>query len=267
MSAGAPEAAAATGEAGVSLLRRQRVATLTLERPPLNVLDLATLAALGRAMESLADDAGLQVLVVRGAGEKAFSAGVSVQDHTPERVAEMLERFHGALAALRELPAVTLAAVRGHCLGGGMELAAACDLVLAEEGARFGQPEVKLGCFPPFAAALLPARLGPGRTLELLATGRTLDAGEALRLGLVTHLAPAGELEARLEEVLAGLTAASTPVLRLIKRAVAAGAELGFPQALAETERLYTQELTATEDMEEGLRAFLEKRPPRWKHR
>lgn len=267
MSAGAPETAAATQETGVTLSRRHRVATLTLERPPLNVLDLATLADLGRAVESLAGDSGLQVLVVRGAGERAFSAGVSVQDHTRDRIAAMLERFHGALVVLRELPAVTLAAVRGHCLGGGMELAAACDLVLAEEGARFGQPEVRLGCFPPFAAALLPARLGPGRTLELLATGRTLAAEEAYRLGLVTHLAPAGELEARLDELVADLTAASTPVLHLIKRAVRAGDHLGFPRALAETERLYTEELTVTEDMEEGLAAFLEKREPRWRHR
>lgn len=250
-----------------TLDRQDRTATLTLDRPPLNIMDLATLRRMGETLETLAADGELQLLVVRGGGPKAFSAGVAVEDHTPEKVGEMLERFHGVLNGLRELPAVTLAAVHGHCLGGGMELATACDLVLAEEGARFGQPEVELGCFPPYAAALYAATVGEPRALELLLSGRIVEADEAQRLGLVTHLAPAGELEGRLGEVVTAITAKSAAVTRLIKRAVRAGAQRPFAEALAECERLYLEELAATADMEEGLTAFMEKRRPRWQHR
>jgi cyclohexa-1,5-dienecarbonyl-CoA hydratase len=255
-----------TSAGPIRVERRERVATLTLNRPPLNVLDLDALAALGEAVAALGAEEGLQLVVVRGRG-RAFSAGVAVQDHTPDRLPEMLRRFHGALGALRALPALTLAAVHGHCLGGGMELAMACDLVIASDDARFGQPEVDLGCFPPFAAALYPARLGAARTLELLATGRVLSAAEAERLGLVTWRAPAGGLEARLAEVVASLTGKSAAVTRLIRRAVAAGTRLPFAEALAESERLYLEELATTSDMAEGLAAFLGKRPPAWRHR
>jgi cyclohexa-1,5-dienecarbonyl-CoA hydratase len=251
----------------IALTRDGRVATITLDRPPLNILDLAALAELGEAVAALAADEELQVAVVRGAGARAFSAGVSVQDHTLDKVATMLGSFHGALEGLRTLPAVTLAAVHGHCLGGGMELALACDLVLATEDARFGQPEVELGCFPPYAAALYPARIGFRRTLDLLLTGRTITAAEGERLGLVSHLAPAGGLDETLGELVAAITAKSAAVTRLIKDAVAAGAAGPFPQALAESERLYLDELCRTEDMAEGLTAFLEKRRPTWKHR
>lgn len=251
----------------IQVRRDGRVATVTVDRPPLNILDLEALAALGRAVAALRTDGELQLVVVRGAGPKAFCAGVSVQDHTPDKVPEMLSRFHGALDSLRELPALTLAAVHGHCLGGGMELALACDLVLASAEARFGQPEVELGCFPPYAAALYPPLLGPARTLDLLLTGRTVDAAEAQRLGLVTYLAPAGGLAERLAEVQGSITGKSAAVTRLIKRAVRAGAASPFPAALAEAERLYLEELAGTEDMEEGLAAFTEKRRPEWRHR
>jgi cyclohexa-1,5-dienecarbonyl-CoA hydratase len=244
----------------------ERAAALVVDRPPLNVLDLATLADLDRVLAEVAA-APPQVLVVRGGGERAFSAGVAVEDHTPDLVATMLGRFHGALARLRALPSIAVAAVRGHCLGGGMELAAACDLVVAEEGARFGQPEIKLGCYPPYAAALYPARLGLQRTFDLLLTGRTLDAAEAAAAGFVARLAPAGGLDAAVAGLVGELTAASAAVTPLVKRAVRAGEEGGFARALAESERIYLEELAATEDMQEGLEAFLAKRPPAWKHR
>ncbi|HVR09725.1 MAG TPA: enoyl-CoA hydratase-related protein [Thermoanaerobaculia bacterium] len=239
---------------------------MTLDRPPLNVLDLAALAALRDAVGELAGDAELALVFVRGAGGRAFSAGTAVQDHVPERVAAMLAALREAIVGLRALPAITVAAVEGHCLGGGMELAMACDLVIATEDSRFGQPEVDLGCYPPVAAALYPARLGPARTLELLATGHPIGAGRAAELGLVQRLLPAGRLEdgcARLAEELGGKSA---PVLRLIKRAVAGGRDLPLPEALAAAERIYLDELTRLEDMREGIDAFLEKRPPRWRH-
>jgi cyclohexa-1,5-dienecarbonyl-CoA hydratase len=263
---------AAGGDGAVHLRFDGRIARLTLDRPPLNVLDLPLLEALDRALAGLADGADaagaadLAVVVLGAAGDRAFSAGVAVEDHAPGRVERMLATFHGAVRRLRALPAITVAAVRGHCLGGGCELAASCDLVVAAEGARFGQPEVDLGCFPPLAAALYPSLVGPRATLELLLTGRPWTAEEARARGLVGEVVAGDRLDARIEELAAELAGKSAPVLRLIKRAVGGGGEAAFARALAATERLYVEELCRTADMAEGLAAFLEKRPPRWTH-
>jgi cyclohexa-1,5-dienecarbonyl-CoA hydratase len=148
-----------------------------------------------------------------------------------------------------------------------MELALGCDLVLATDDARFGQPEIELGCYPPAAAALYPRLLGTARTLELLLSGRTLSCEEAERLGLVTWRVEAGGLDLGIARVLADLTAKSAAVTRLTKRAVSAGRDLPFDAAIEETEQIYLQDLCATADMEEGLTAFLEKRKPVWQHR
>lgn len=255
-------------EETVHIQSAERVAWLTIDRPPLNILDIPTIQQLGAAIASL-DQLGpdLQVVVLRGAGERAFSAGVAVQDHTSDKVAPMLESFHRAIRLLRDLPAVTIAAVQGHCLGGGMELALSCDLVIASDDARFGQPEVDLGCYPPVATALYPSLIGPGRTLDLLLTGRTFDCHEAEGLGLVTRRVPAAGFEAAVNELMAQITSKSTPVTRLTKAAVRAGRDRGFSAGLAEAERLYLDELARTEDMQEGITAFLEKRRPEWRHR
>ncbi len=243
-----------------------RVATLTLDRPPLNILDLEMIAALDGHLADLAGDSSLQILVVRGAGERAFSAGVSVQDHTPDKVESMLQGLHGAIRKLADSDAATIALVSGHCLGGGMEVALACDLVLAAEGAKFGQPEIKLGCYPPVAAALYPRRIGVGRTLEMLLSGRNVSCEEAERLRLVHWRLPADRLDPKLASILEDFLQWSTPVARLTKRAVRAGRDLPFHEALDATERLYLNDLCRTEDMSEGIQAFLDKRPPIWKH-
>jgi cyclohexa-1,5-dienecarbonyl-CoA hydratase len=249
----------------ILLERDGRAAALTLNRPPLNILDIPAIERLGAVVSELAADPDLQVVVLRGAGPKAFSAGVSIQDHTPDKVGPMLEGLHGAVRRLRGLDAVTVAAVHGHCLGGGMELALACDLVIATEDARFGQPEIELGCYPPVAAALYPSLIGAGRTLDLLLTGRTLSCEEAERMGLVARRVP--DLDAAVGEAVAAILARSAPVTRLTKRAVRAGRDLGFSEALDAAESLYLEELCRTEDMEEGIAAFLAKRRPVWKHR
>jgi cyclohexa-1,5-dienecarbonyl-CoA hydratase len=249
----------------VRLEREARTATLTLDRPPLNILDFELLELLETRCSELAGLADLQVVFVRGAGEKAFSAGVSVADHTPDKIDRMLVGFHGALRRLRDLEALTVALVDGHCLGGGMEVALCCDLVAATPRARFGQPEIKLGCFPPVAAAWLPRRIGPGRTLELLLTGRLFDAAEAERLGLV-H-AVVDDLATHARQLAETVTSQSAAATRLLKRAVRAGEDHPFDPALAEAERIYLRELAASTDMHEGIAAFLEKRPPVWQHR
>jgi len=247
--------------------RGERVATITVSSPPLNILDLALLAELDARCGELAADDDLQLVFVRGDGEKAFSAGVSIHDHTPEKIDRMLLAFHGALGRLRPLDAFTVALVHGHCLGGGMELACACDYLLATESARFGQPEIQLGCFPPFAAALLPRRIGPGRTLDLLLSGRTIDAEEAARIGLVHEVVAPGAIEAHAERWTTTITSLSAAATRIAKRAVRAGEERPLSGALGEAERLYLRELASTEDMREGIEAFLAKRAPAWRHR
>lgn len=251
----------------VGLERQGRLARLILDRPPLNILDLATIAELDARLAELGEDTSLQLVVVESAGERAFSAGVAVEDHVPEKLEEMLSSFHRAVRRLRELPAITLAVVRGPCLGGGCELATACDLVLAAEDATFGLPEVELGCFPPVAAALYPRRLGEARTLELLLTGRRFDGREARELGLVTWAVPAAELEEARGEQIRWLTRHSAAVSRWIKKAVRGAEGRSFDEALAQAEEIYLRDLAASEDMTEGLAAFLEKRPPRWRHR
>jgi cyclohexa-1,5-dienecarbonyl-CoA hydratase len=251
----------------IQLQRHGRAATLVLDRPPLNILDLDTLSLLDQAVADLASEPELTVLFVRGAaGSRAFSAGVAVEDHAPERVEAMLAGLHGAIRRLRALPAVTVAAVHGHCLGGGMELALACDLMLASDDARFAQPEIDLGCFPPVGAALYPGLLGPARALDLLLTGRALGAAELEAMGLIARRVPAGHLDQAIVGFAAELAGKSAAVVRLIKRAVRAGRDLPFPAALAESERLYVAELCRTADMPEGIAAFLEKRPPVWRH-
>jgi len=244
-----------------------RSAELVLAKPPLHILDLDLLERLEARLSELAADPKLQVLVLRAEGGKAFCAGVAVQDHTADKVERTLGAFHGAIRALRALDAFTLAVVDGACLGGGMELAAACDYVIAGERAKFGQPEIQLGCFPPVAAALLPRRLGAGVALELILSGRTVGADEALALGLVHERVSSDSLPTRVRDLVGTVTTKSAVATRFAKRAVRAGEERGFEPALAEAERLYLRELASSRDMTEGIEAFLEKRPAVWEHR
>ncbi|MFL6195820.1 MAG: enoyl-CoA hydratase/isomerase family protein [Thermoanaerobaculia bacterium] len=251
----------------VLLHREGRLATVTLNRPPLNILDIPTIDRLGEVAAELAADPDLTVVILRGAGDRAFSAGVALQDHTPDRVGPMLDSLHGMIRRLRDLDAITIAAVQGHCLGGGMEVATCCDLLIATEDARFGQPEIEVGCYPPVAAALFPSRIGFGKTLDLILTGRTLSCDEAERLGLVTRRVPPGGLDAAVQEITEAILAKSAPVVRLAKKAVRAGRDLPFSEALSETERIYKAELLPLEDLAEGAAAFLEKRRPVWRNR
>lgn len=247
----------------VRTLAEGPVRTLVLDRPPLNVLDIATMRELDETLARVAADPGASVVVVTGEG-RAFCAGVDVADHVPERVHEMIEVFHVLLRHLLELEVPVVAAVNGAALGGGMELALACDIVLAQAGARLGQPEIRLGVFPPFAAAMLPRLVGRARALDLCLTGRVLSVDQAAELGLVQHVLPDetfGEDASAWARELASLSPA---VLRMAKRAVVDGLDRPFAQALQGAERLYLDELMQMDDAREGLSAFLEKRPPVW---
>jgi len=240
------------------------VARVWLQRPPLNVLDIPMLEELGTALDMLRAPPHLRFVVFQGRGERGFSAGVEVRDHTPDRVGLMLERFHGVFRKLWSSDWISVAAVHGNCLGGGMELATFCDFCVATHTARFGQPEIKLGCFPPVAAVLLPPLVGPRRALELILTGRTLTAGEAHALGLATEVVGEGELDSAVQKLIQQLQGYSPAVLGLTKKAVLRAAGLDFDKALAEMEKVYLEELMQTADAAEGIRAFIEKRQPVW---
>lgn len=254
----------APGHVRVDRSRDDDVVRLVLDRPPANVLDVAALRELDVALEELAENEELRLLVLSGAG-RAFCAGVDVADHLPDRVETTLELFGWVVDRLLEFPAPVVAAVNGAALGGGLELALACDVVLARRGAAVGQPEIRLGVFPPAAAALLPRLVGRQRALDLILTGRTMDAAEARDAGLVQELLDEEGFEEEVETYVARMAGLSRPVLRLAKRAVTTWTGRPVGEAIREAERLYLDELMALEDPREGLAAFLEKREPRWR--
>jgi len=242
------------------------VARLVLNRPPLNVLHIPMMRELSAALDEVAGGSGVKVLVLTGAG-RAFCAGVDVADHTVDRVHEMLEVFHSAIRRVMSLEIPVVAAVNGAALGGGWELAMACDMVVAREDAKIGQPEIQLAVFPPVAAALMPRLIGWPRALELILTGRVITAAEGQSLGLINQALPAEGFSQGVDQFASRFTVLSRPVVQLAKRAVREGLELGAQAALERAEALYLNELMQLEDPHEGLAAFIEKRKPVWKNR
>ena len=236
---------------------------ITLDDPPLHILDIAMLEELRDAIARVR--ANRHLLVIDASGDKAFSAGASVQDHLGDRVATMLALFHDAFRTLARLDIVTVALVRGAALGGGCELALACDFILASDRSRFGQPEINLGVFPPVAAWQLSRQTHPRKGLELLLTGDPIDAATAERLGLVNAVFASSEFDAKAEEWLARLRRQSASSLRHAKKAFRLAQAADFEARLADVERLYLEELMSTADANEGLNAFIEKRKPVWK--
>ena len=238
---------------------------ITLADPPLNILDLVMLEELRDAIARVGPDR--HALIIDAQGEKAFSAGASVQDHLGDRVATMLEHFHDCFRMLAKLDVVTVALVRGAALGGGCELALACDFVLASDRATFGQPEINLGVFPPVAAYQLSRQVAPRKGLELLLTGDTINAAAAQRLNLVNAVFPFTEFDAHANEWLQRLYKQSSSSLRFARRAFRIAQSADFNERLAAVERMYLDELMETHDANEGLNAFVEKRKPVWSGR
>jgi cyclohexa-1,5-dienecarbonyl-CoA hydratase len=241
------------------------ISTITLNRPPLNVLHIPMMGELNEALETVAADSGLAALVIRAQG-KAFGAGVDVADHTPDKVGEMIELFHGIFRKLASTDALTIAAVNGAALGGGCELATFCDIVLASDRAKFGQPEVQVGVFPPVAACVLAPQVGIKKAVELCAVGATINADEAKAIGLVNQVYPADEFDARVGEYLNTIRKLSRPVVRMAKRATMRVCREQIMAHLEANEKLYLDELMKLSDAHEGIAAFLAKRAPNWKH-
>lgn len=248
---------------GIEVVRRDGVTQITFDRPPLNVLHTPMLEALHAALVDLGD---ARVLVVGGRG-KAFCAGVDVGEHAPERAGPMLQRFHAVCRRLISLEIPTVASVQGAALGGGCEIVALCDVVVAARTATFGQPEIRLAAFPPVAAAALASVMGLRQAMALILLGEPISAEAAQATGLVTTVVESDRLEEETARIAGRLAAFSGPALRLAKRAGLGAFRRVFAEGLQEAERLYLDDLLATADAREGIIAFLEKRAPVWRHR
>jgi cyclohexa-1,5-dienecarbonyl-CoA hydratase len=240
------------------------VARIAMHHAPLNVIDISLMEELAQTLAEIESRADLSTLVLSGEG-KAFSVGVDVAAHTPDRVEEMLAKFHAVIRALVATKKVTIAAVHGHCLGGGAELAMVCDVVFTTESAQWGFPEIKLGCYPPVACTALAALVGQKRAAELILAGRSISGKEAAEIGLANHAVPEGKLAAAVEECLADLRKLSPATLALTKKAIYAWDSMHFDKGLARAEKIYLEDLMTTADAQEGIRAFIEKREPRWR--
>ncbi|MGH7827452.1 MAG: enoyl-CoA hydratase/isomerase family protein [Candidatus Binatia bacterium] len=251
----------------VSVEKRERLALITIDRPPLNVLDLQILRDLDRVLTAVSREPSVDVLVLQGGGQGAFSAGVDIRDHTKEKVPEMLDIVHGAIRKLLSLPQVTIASIRGLCLGGGCELASSCDLLIAAEDSSFATPEIRVGCYPPVALARFSSLLGYRRAAEMILTGRRFSAQEALAMGLVNRVVANDDLQKGLESLVDELLGKSGAVLRITLRGLREISLSGFSDALKRAEEIYCQQLLQTEDVEEGVQAFLQKRKPSWTHK
>jgi cyclohexa-1,5-dienecarbonyl-CoA hydratase len=245
-----------------------RVARITFARPPLNVFNIPMMREINAALNECLPQRDLVAIVFAAAPDtRAFSAGVAVEEHMPATVYQMLDTFHSIFRTLQQTAKPVIAVVDGPALGGGCELVCACDIVIASEQARFGQPEVKLGVFPPVAAILLPRIVGERKARELILTGDLIDAREALELGLVNYLVPGSELEDKTQSIIEKLQELSAAALGMTRTALDLAGQIGFESALTNVENLYLHELMKTEDAEEGVRAFMEKRKPQWHNR
>lgn len=239
------------------------VARIALVNPPLNVIDLPMARELHQTLTELESRPDISVIVFEG-DARAFSAGVDIKAHLPEQIHQMLTSFHAGIRAIVASRKVTIAAVRGACLGGGAELAAVCDIVYTARDATWGFPEIKLGCYPPVAAVALPTLVGHKRATELILTGRHISGDEAVAIGLATRSARAEELEALIQEILAELQQLSPTALAHAKKALYAWDAIHFDKGLARAEKIYLDELVSTADAREGIIAFLDKRSPKW---
>jgi cyclohexa-1,5-dienecarbonyl-CoA hydratase len=247
---------------GIRTEERGAIAVVRIDRPPLNVLDLASIESLGAELARL-EGTGAAAVVISSTGTRAFSAGVDVKDHVPDRIEPMIRSFHAVFRRMHASRLATLAAVKGACLGGGCELALACDLVFAEEGSRFGLPEIRLACFPPVGLAALADRYGP-RLAEMCLTGETVAGAEAHRRGFLSRLVPDGKAEEEAVKAAEAMASGSRAVLGMTVRLLRRLALPHFEHSLEKAERAYLEELAREPDMHEGIAAFLAKRTPAW---
>ena len=242
------------------------IARLTLNRPEHNLLNEQMLRELARGLEMASEERAVKMIVLDATG-KVFCAGIDIGEYTGERAFSMLDAFHSACVAMVEAAPPVLVVVDGAALGGGAELVAFGDMVVATPRARFAVPEITIGMFPPLASTMFPHIVGPKRALELVLTGEAISAERARDLGLVNRLVPEAQLQAALGELIGKITAQSGAVLAMAKKAVVGGMGLSLRDAMRNSMNIFLNELYRLEDSKEGLRALLEKRKPQWKNR
>ena len=240
------------------------IARIVLNNLPVNVIDIPMMDELAEALNEIETRPDIAILIVSGS-QRAFSAGVDVAAHTPDKVEQMLNKFHGVIRALVGSKKVSIAAVHGICLGGGAELAMVCDLAYTSELATWGFPEIKLGCYPPVAVSALAALVGQKHAADLVLTGRSITGREAATIGLANSVVPEVDLEHVVQDAVHHLSQLSPAALAITKKAIYAWDAIHFDKGLARAEKTYLDDLMRTEDAREGINAFLEKRPPVWK--
>lgn len=246
----------------------ERVGRIKFARPPLNIMTMAMMREVDVALNECMSHHEMVAIVFEAvAGSRAWCAGGAIEEQGGEKIYQMLDVFHGIFRTLGIVAKPTVAVVEGAALGVGCELIAGCDIVIAAEGARFGQPEIKLGVFPTIATALLPRIIGERAARQLILTGELIDAQEAARIGLVTHVVKPERLQAKTDEILTRLRELSAPALEATRRALDAARGATFDEALTKIENIYLNELMKTGDAREGIAAFMEKRKPVWRNR
>lgn len=250
----------------IQLDKADGVARITFDRPKHNVFNIEMMRSFNNILKELGTEGDLKCLVLCGEG-KSWCAGVDVGDHKPEMVEDMIATFDESFKYLHALKIPTLAAVQGACLGGGMEYAIACDMIIASEAASFGQPEVRLGFFPPYAAVRLPHLIGPAKTVEICTTGKIYTATEAMQMGFVGRVVAKDDFSDEVEKYIKNIKASSPLILRLNKQAVNDHLILPLDQALSGVNDMFLNQLMKTEDTLEGIASFYEKRKPDWKNR
>jgi cyclohexa-1,5-dienecarbonyl-CoA hydratase len=241
-----------------------QLARITLTRPPLNVIDFQLMDELMAALQQLEQRNDVSVLIISG-GERAFSAGVDVAVHTPDKIQTMLQKFHGVILALTRFPKITIAEVRGACLGGGAELAMVCDMCFTTPDAKWGFPEITLACYPPVACTALAALAGQKRAADLVFTGRIFSGKEAAEWGLANEAHAEGALQQAIQRTVDHLLKLSPAALAMAKKAFYAWDSMHLDKGLARAEKIYLEELMQTDDVKEGIAAWMEKRKPVWK--
>ncbi len=239
--------------------------TITLNRPPVNILNIAMMEEINAVLKAWQGEKDLKAVLIDAKG-KCFSAGVDVGEHMGDLAPRMIEAFHGMFRLMDKLEVPTLASVYGSCLGGGCELAVFCDLVIAADDAKFGQPEIQVGVFPPIAAQIMPRIMGRKAAMDLIVSGKIISAEDALRLGLVNKVVKRDDLDAQTAEFVKPYLGLSAAVLRKTKKAFMAGLRDDLEPSLKIIEDIYLNELMNTHDAHEGLKAFMEKRKPEWKN-
>lgn len=242
------------------------VARLTLNHPEYNVLSVPLMTEMAEAIESLNGRKDVKAILLDSA-QKAFSAGISLEDSRPDRVFQTLDAFTRVFQAINDISKPLIVVVNGPAIGAGSELVAFGDVVIATPKAKFAQPEVKMGVFPPFAAIMLPQLIGPKKTYELILTGQALTAQEAIDLGFVNKVVPESDLKKTVDEIIDRIGEFSGPVLEMTKQVIGSSMGLPFAEAIKKSQDIYLNQLMALEDVQEGLRAVLEKRKPVWKNK